>query len=306
MASHTYTETVAIEPTMHMKLSNPSNPHPPGGAKTNNSTLRLRNLKLDPTRALEPARKKLATIEAQRIMAVFEESIKRAEIVTALPYIMENIHRFRVSLGSELVDMLNQHSRIQQSYQEARGQLDHFLEKRAQLAKRIEMKNAAAAAAAAAAAREKEISEMDNIFDDYEDEDEEEEEEEEEEGEEVEGETGVKEDVQTMVADDNNASALAADTGLLPKSSTSVNNEDVTVNVGEMVKRHSSEGKLSGSSRASSQMSVYEPRIEEAMRNLGLVAQQVVGQIVVAVTVEVSLVEVVEVVVVVVVVVVVP
>ncbi|RUS72393.1 hypothetical protein EGW08_019853, partial [Elysia chlorotica] len=121
----------------------------------------------DPTKALEPARKKLSTIEAQRIMAVFEESIKRAEIVTALPYIMENMQRFRVSLGSELVELLNQHGRIQQSYKEARAQLDHFLEKRALLAKRIELKNAAAAAAAEAAAREKEMSAMENIFDDH-------------------------------------------------------------------------------------------------------------------------------------------
>ena len=286
MATHTYTEAVTIEPTMHMKLSNSNAPHPPGGSKTNN-TLRMRNLKLDPSKALEPARKKLATIEAQRIMAVFEESIKRAEIVTALPYIMENIYRFRVSLGSELVDLLNQHGRIQQSYKEARAQLDHFLEKRAFLAKRIEMKNAAAAAAAAAAAREKEISEMENIFDDYEDEDEEEEEEnEEEEGkeegdgdeekaEEAEGEINEKEDAQT-VADDNNTSALATDTGFLPKTSTSgtqlsSDKEDVTANVGEMVV--SRQG--SGISRTSSQMSAYEPRIEEAMRNLGLVAQQV-------------------------------
>ena len=281
MAAHTYTESVAVEPTMHMKLTNSGVPHPPAGSKTT-STLRMRNLKLDPTRALEPARKKLATIEAQRIMAVFEESIKRAEIVTALPYIMENLYRFRVSLGSELVDMLNQHGRIQQSYKEARGHLDHFLEKRAMLAKRIEMKNAAAAAAAAAAAKEMEMSEMDNIFDDYEEEEEEEEDEGEEGEADAEGEHVEKEEEQTILAeDDNNTSAAATDTGFLPKTSTSgiqptSDKDDVTTNVGEMVaSRQLSAGKISSCSRTSSQLSAYEPRIEEAMRNLGLVAQQV-------------------------------
>lgn len=274
MASQTYTETIPAEPTMHMKLSH-NVPHPPVGSKATN-TLRMKNLKLDPTRALEPARKKLATIEAQRIMAVFEESIKRAEIVTALPYIMENMHRFKVSLGSELVDMLNQHERIQQSYKDARGQLDIFLEKRAALAKRIEMKNAAAAAAAAAAAREKEMSEMEKMFDDYEEEEEEEEDGEGEDGEagEAEGETTEK-DVQTIPADDN-TSALANETGLQPKSAISADKEDVATNVGEMVTEQITEVRASNSSsRSSSQLSMYEPRIEEAMRNLGLVAQQV-------------------------------
>lgn len=274
MASQTYTETIPAEPTMHMKLSH-NVPHPPVGSKATN-TLRMKNLKLDPTRALEPARKKLATIEAQRIMAVFEESIKRAEIVTALPYIMENMHRFKVSLGSELVDMLNQHERIQQSYKDARGQLDIFLEKRAALAKRIEMKNAAAAAAAAAAAREKEMSEMEKMFDDYEEEEEEEEDGEGEDGEagEAEGETTEK-DVQTIPADDN-TSALANETGLQPKSAISADKEDVATNVGEMVTEQITEIRASNSSsRSSSQLSMYEPRIEEAMRNLGLVAQQV-------------------------------
>ena len=132
MASQTLTEQVPAmpqpEPTYHMKAAGP--PQPPAGAAKTNNTLRLRHLKLDPTRALEPARKKLTTIESQRIMAVLEEAIKRAEIVTALPYIIDNIDRFKVSLGSELVDGIKQHSRIQSTYRDIRSQLDDLFQRR--------------------------------------------------------------------------------------------------------------------------------------------------------------------------------
>ena len=68
------TETVAPEPTYHMKLQSNATS---SATKAPNNTLRLKQLKLDPTRALEPARKKLSSIEAQRIMAVFEDTIKK-------------------------------------------------------------------------------------------------------------------------------------------------------------------------------------------------------------------------------------
>lgn len=72
--------------------------------------------KTDPLRVLDPGRKKLTTVESQRILAVLDDSIKKAEIVTLLPYVLENMERFSVILGSELVTALQEHSNIQNSF----------------------------------------------------------------------------------------------------------------------------------------------------------------------------------------------
>jgi hypothetical protein len=119
----TVTETVAPMETMHMKLQNKANAgltaKPPNGPKPMTKAGRLR---LDPLRALEPARKKLSTLEAQRIMAVLLDSIRKSEIVTCLPYILKNLDRFRVSLGSDLTRMLEEHQVIINSFEELQAQ----------------------------------------------------------------------------------------------------------------------------------------------------------------------------------------
>lgn len=236
------TET-AIEPTYHMKMA----PQQAPNAKANN-TIRLRHLKLDPTRALEPARKKLTTIESQRIMAVFEESIRRAEIVTALPYIMENIDRFKVSLGSELVDVIKQHSRTQDTYGDIRAQLDDLLQRR-------ERQLAQVASRVSSAKSERE----DNNDEDFDSE--------------QEGEDGFEEENADEAAGSETRSAARSETGSgnlktasqLPReSSARSSKENVANNVDQMMGQ-----------RPSSVMSNLDPRIEEVMRNLGLIAQQV-------------------------------
>ena len=73
----------------------------------------------DPLKVLDPARKKLTSVEAQRVIAVVDDSIKRLELVSLLPYIIENLNRFSVILGSELVQVLVEHDRLQSSYQKA-------------------------------------------------------------------------------------------------------------------------------------------------------------------------------------------
>ena len=99
-------------------------PHPPLGAKPKT------RIKLDPSRALEPARKKLSTLEAQRIMAVLVETIKRTELVTALPdYILTNLDRFRVMLGSDLVHLLEDHRVMIQSFEELKAEAERLLQK---------------------------------------------------------------------------------------------------------------------------------------------------------------------------------
>ncbi|KAL5016776.1 hypothetical protein ScPMuIL_006365 [Solemya velum] len=121
---HTLTQTVAVEPTLQMKLQLP---HPPSRGR---STGKSRNrLKLDPSRALEPARKKISTIEAQRVMSVFEDTIQRIEIVTLLPFAVDNVSRFNIVFGSELVGMLEQHKVIQKSYEDIKSQLDKQLKR---------------------------------------------------------------------------------------------------------------------------------------------------------------------------------
>lgn len=77
----------------------------------------------DPLRVLEPLRKKLTSLEAQRVMAVVEDTIRRMEISTILPYIVENLSRFSIVLGLELTNVLQQHDKLQSSYQKAVAQL---------------------------------------------------------------------------------------------------------------------------------------------------------------------------------------
>ncbi|KAJ7340145.1 hypothetical protein OS493_002872 [Desmophyllum pertusum] len=73
----------------------------------------------DPLKVLDPVRKKLTSVEAQRVIAVVDDSIKRLELVSLLPYIIENLKRFSVILGSDLVQVLEEHDRVQSSYQKA-------------------------------------------------------------------------------------------------------------------------------------------------------------------------------------------
>lgn len=129
------TTTIPIEPTLNLKLR--AGPYPPSKNPPMNvpASLRFQNMRLDPSRALEPARKKLTTVEAQRVMAVFEETIRRVEIVTLLPYIMANLDRYRVSLGGELVELLKHHSVVISSYDDIRRELDNQLERRAAMQK---------------------------------------------------------------------------------------------------------------------------------------------------------------------------
>ena len=73
----------------------------------------------DPLKVLDPVRKKLTSVEAQRVIAVVDDSIKRFELVSLLPFIVENLSRFSVILGSDLVQVLEDHDRIQSSFQKA-------------------------------------------------------------------------------------------------------------------------------------------------------------------------------------------
>ena len=127
-ASQTVTETLpAPEATLYMKLSTKSStnmaPHPPMMAKQRGI------LRMDPKRALEPARKKLTTVEAQRIMAVLHDSIRRTELLTALPHILENLERYKIVLGSDLCNLLEGHKVIIHTFEELKGNAEKLLER---------------------------------------------------------------------------------------------------------------------------------------------------------------------------------
>lgn len=73
----------------------------------------------DPVQAqqlLTPARRIITNIEAERVMSAVEEAISRVEIVTLLRFMTENVDRFRVSLGAQLVRLLKRHSAVISSY----------------------------------------------------------------------------------------------------------------------------------------------------------------------------------------------
>jgi hypothetical protein len=99
------------------------------------SHIRFRNVRLDAQRALEPARKKLTTLEAQRVVAVYDDTIRKVEMVILLPYLLQSIDRWRVSLGSEIVELLIRHGVIISSYTEIRHEVDKEMERVAAIKK---------------------------------------------------------------------------------------------------------------------------------------------------------------------------
>ena len=70
----------------------------------------------DPLRILAPAQKKLSTIESQRILGVIDETMKRLEGISTLSQLVGSIDRFSVSLGSELVSLLEEYKRLVVQY----------------------------------------------------------------------------------------------------------------------------------------------------------------------------------------------
>ena len=83
----------------------------------------------DPLKVLEPERTKLTSLESQRVLAVLENSIRRIEVSTILPFLVENLNRFSIVLGAELTYLLREHDSLQGRYQKAVSQM-HLEEKR--------------------------------------------------------------------------------------------------------------------------------------------------------------------------------
>ena len=77
---------------------------------------------------LEPARKTLHSLEAERVMTVFQDTVKCMEVVTSLSDLLETLPRFSVALGHELVSYLENHVRLQNRYRDLTHKLGTFQE----------------------------------------------------------------------------------------------------------------------------------------------------------------------------------
>lgn len=78
----------------------------------------------DPLRILAPGQKKLSTIESQRVLAVMEEAIKKMNNAMLIPIFAGSLERYSVSLGAELVGMLNEYSHLTIEYHKLYSELE--------------------------------------------------------------------------------------------------------------------------------------------------------------------------------------
>lgn len=101
----------------------------PKGGKNSPQPPYVRKPGFDPCKILDPKRKTLPSLHAERIMTVFQEAVKRMEITTALPYVLDSLPRFSVVLGQELVNHMEKHLRLQNAFNEMICEQNRLLEK---------------------------------------------------------------------------------------------------------------------------------------------------------------------------------
>lgn len=70
-------------------------------------------------KSLEPGRRKLTSVESQRVISVIDDCSRKIEIVTLLPFIVENLDRFSVLLGAEIVHLVQQYDGVEKKYSKA-------------------------------------------------------------------------------------------------------------------------------------------------------------------------------------------
>ena len=71
------------------------------------------------TKIFDSSRRKLDSLDSQRIMGVLDDVIKKTEIVTLLPFIVENLNRYSVMLGSDICNSLQEYEKIRLAYSKA-------------------------------------------------------------------------------------------------------------------------------------------------------------------------------------------
>ncbi|KAJ8044121.1 Dynein regulatory complex protein 10 [Holothuria leucospilota] len=85
-------------------------------------------IKTDPLSILDPGRKKLTTVESQRVLAVLDESIKKIEVVSLLQYAVQNIDKYRNVMGDEMLTALQEHGNLQNNLRDTFLKLKEYRE----------------------------------------------------------------------------------------------------------------------------------------------------------------------------------
>ena len=87
--------------------------------KERNNKFNLSNRSL-----MEFSKKKLPSLDTQRILTVIENFVFQLEVVTLLPYIVDNLDRFSVIFGETLSNSLMEYSRLQLLYYKLSSKTD--------------------------------------------------------------------------------------------------------------------------------------------------------------------------------------
>lgn len=75
---------------------------------------------IDPYISLQPAKKKLSSLESQRVMNVFVDMVEKSVLVSMFPFILGNLHLFEDVFDARLKTYLRIHTDIQAMYTEVR------------------------------------------------------------------------------------------------------------------------------------------------------------------------------------------
>ena len=70
-------------------------------------------------RLFDASRRKLDSLDSQRIIGVVDDVIRKTEVVTLLPFIVENLDRYSIMLGSDLCHSIKEYDRVQITYSKA-------------------------------------------------------------------------------------------------------------------------------------------------------------------------------------------
>ncbi|XP_014787582.1 uncharacterized protein LOC106881633 [Octopus bimaculoides] len=70
--------------------------------------------------SLQPAKKKLSSLESQRVMNVYVDMVERAVLVGMFPFVLDNLHLFNDAFDDHLKDCFKNHAGLQVSYTETR------------------------------------------------------------------------------------------------------------------------------------------------------------------------------------------
>ncbi|XP_029656913.1 dynein regulatory complex protein 10-like [Octopus sinensis] len=76
--------------------------------------------------SLQPAKKKLSSLESQRVMNVYIDMVERAVLVGMFPFVLENLHLFEDAFDDHLKACFKNHADLQASYTETRREFLTF------------------------------------------------------------------------------------------------------------------------------------------------------------------------------------